>query len=116
MAYRCKNVTMEDRHYAERMQRRRKNLGLPLRAVCEATGLKVTTLWHYENALNKCPAARRELLNAYYSGLEAERRARSGGRDAGQTQDADLPELSEQTRKVLSSIIDQLTELLALSD
>ena len=111
MAHRCKNVTMEDRRYAERMRQRRKNLGLPLRAVQEATGISLVMLWHYENACNKCPAARRELLNAYYSGLEAERGVQAGGEEAGQTQ-AELPELSEQTRKVLSSIIDQLTELI----
>ena len=106
MTGRCKNITIEDRHYADQLWQRRAALGLPLRAVHKATGISLNMLWRYENACNRCSAIKREMLDMYYSGIEAERGVAAG------SSTAEHSKLNQQARKIIGSIIDQLTALL----
>lgn len=112
MIYRSKCITLEDRRYAERLRLRRLALKLTLNQVGKAVKLAPSTLWAYEQACSRPSLAKREALEAYYSGLEAERRA-AAGESAADESAAGHAELNLRTREVIGSIIDQLTALLA---
>lgn len=106
MRFRSRCITLDDRRYADRLQRRRWDLGLTLREVGAATQTSISTLWHYEHAYNRPSADKRRVLEAYYSGLEADRKA------APSDSTVELPDLNPKAREVIRSIIDRLTALL----
>lgn len=114
MIYRSKCITLEDRRYAERLRLRRLALKLTLNQVGKAVKLAPSTLWTYEQACSRPSLAKREALEAYYSGLEAERSA--ADESAADESTAGRAELNLRTREVIGSIIDQLTALLAEAD
>lgn len=120
MTFRNRNLTMEERRYADWMAQRRKRLKLPLRAVSAANGIPLSMIWNYENAVTSCPLNRRMQLESYYDRLEIQRFGEVSSKDgfkqadSVETLEITLPEMSKEAKEALSIVVTQLSALVRM--
>lgn len=120
MTFRNRNLTIEERRYADWMAQRRKRLKLPLRAVSAANGIPLSMIWNYENAVTSCPLNRRMQLESYYDRLEIQRFGEVSSKDgleradSVETLEITLPEMSKEAKEALSIVVTQLSALVRM--